>query len=260
MEQTKEIIIEKIEESLNRIAASCGVEVSNEIKPILLNNLAHHRVETYIENDLDQVEAYVELVAEKYSHWHNYINAIQNQRDPLAWEQLLPQLIEFAHAFFIRKGFDSSSNTDDYAQECAGNAATSLLKAQFPYDTDFEPWAHRIVQLNCLRYMRENMRKREIPAENLVELSEEFESADEEADVLKPLIDAELQEVIAAAIKHLSKARQDIIHWRYFDQLSFNEIAERMGKSLDAVYGLQFNALRELRKILLKTGIDFNEE
>jgi RNA polymerase sigma factor (sigma-70 family) len=260
MKLAEESIIAKIEESLSRLTAANGDQTGAEIKPILMNNLLHHRVETFIEDDLDRIDAYIALINEKYAHWHRYLYAVQIQRDHLVWNPLFPQLISFAYAFFIRKGFDASVNTHDYAQESATAAAEAILKAQFPYDTDFEPWAHRIVQIHCLRFMRDQMRKQEIPTDHLVELSDEIEAPTAEENDLQPLIDAELQAALAAAIGQLSPARQDVIRWRYFDQLSFTEIAERMGKSMDAVYGLQFNALHDLRKILLKTGITFNEE
>jgi RNA polymerase sigma factor, sigma-70 family len=259
MEQIEETINIKIEESLNHLAASKGKDISNELKPILLKNLSNGRAQTYIENNFAHLDEYLNLLFEKFNRWHNYIHKVQDQRDPLVWNQLFPQLITFAYAFFIRKGFDSGSNTYDYAQESATNAATALLNANFPYDIDFDPWAHRIVQIHCLRFMRDEMRKREIPADNLIELSDEIETNQDEQDALQPMLEAELQAAIAAALEQLPQARQDVIRWRYFDQLSYDEIASRMGKSLDAVYGLQFNALREMQKILSKNGIDFNE-
>ena len=254
---SNENIIAKIEESLSVLAVSYGDEIISQIKPILMHNLAHHRVEGFSEGDLSRIDSYVQIVIEKYMSLHNYLFALQVQRDSLAWTQLSKKLNKFAYQFFMHKNFESSAHTYQLAEECAIDAAGSILAAQFPYDIDFDRWARRIIQNHCLRFMRDETRKKEVPADKIVELNEETDYINN-SDLVQPLLEKELIDSMDRAIEGLSESRQEIIRWRYFEELSPAEIAERTGKSLNAVYGLQFNALRELRKIILQTGITLN--
>jgi DNA-directed RNA polymerase specialized sigma24 family protein len=46
---------------------------------------------------------------------------------------------------------------------------------------------------------------------------------------------------------------------RYYEELAPREIAIKTGKTLDAIYSLQFYAIQEIRKILVESGIVLNE-
>jgi RNA polymerase sigma factor (sigma-70 family) len=124
------------------------------------------------------------------------------------------------------------------------------MNANFPYDTSFDAWVVKIVQNKCLKYMSEEMEKRKIPADQQVELNEEMEIFDGSPDVLHQIEEVERHAAIEEALKQISTARREAIVLKYFDNLSSEDIAKQLGKSIDAVYCLQFNGLRDLRKIL----------
>ena len=249
----------KIEEFLSTLTHRYGEELISQVKPILANNLEHHRLDFYDGGDSLQLDEYIVTVINNYSLWHEFLFSVQIERDVTVWESLLKKLIHFAYQYFLHKNFDSSPYTHEIAEECATKAAEAILLAQFPYDSNFDAWARRIVQFKCLKFMSEEMQKRKIPADMQVEYDEELENSAETPDMLETLLEGELRSIIEAALKQIPESRRNVIIMRYFEELPPNEIAKKIGKSIDAVYSLHFNALQDLRKIFIKTGIILNE-
>lgn len=248
----------QLEESLAALTPLLGEDVVSQIRPILSKNLTLHRIEIFIEKDSSNLDDYIKLVAENFLRWHNYLEEIQTKRSSLVWNELYQNLISSAFHYFLHKNFDYSVNTHEFAEECASNAAVAILDAHFPYDTDFDAWVAKIVQNTCLKFMRTSLRKKEIPAEKIVDLDEKLENTLEGMGNHLQMQDEGLCQILMDAIAQLSQSRRQVIELKYFYEYPPNEIAKKIGKSIDAVYCLQFNALQDLRKILTKTGISIN--
>jgi RNA polymerase sigma factor (sigma-70 family) len=259
MNLPKEDISTQLQDSLAKIALQQSEEIISQVKPILLNNLAHKRLDYFLEVNPKQLDIYIQIVINNYALWHDYLFAVQIDRDFTVWQPLLIKLIRFSYQYLVRKNFDTSINTHEIAEECAIKAAEAILTAQFPYDISFDAWIRRIVQLKCLKFMSEELQKRKIPLEMQVVLDEETENMLETPDMLRTLQEEELRTAINEALDQIPEARREVIKLKYFEDLSPEAIAQRLGKSIDAIYCLQFNALKDLRKICRKTGISFNE-
>ena len=250
MESSYTLLQSEIEDSLTKVAMKQGEEIVNQIKPILMKNIGKKRLNVFLEGNPDYLEAYIQVIVENYRLYHSYIYSLQVARDNEVWKPLLDKIETISFAFFRRKNFDNSIQTHEIAKECTSKAAEAIMNANFPYDTSFDAWVVKIVQNKCLKYMAEEMEKRKIPADQQVELNEEMEIFDGSPDVLHQIEEVERHAVIEKALKQISKARRDAIVLKYFDNLSSEDIAKQLGKSIDAVYCLQFNGLRDLRKIL----------
>jgi RNA polymerase sigma factor (sigma-70 family) len=259
MNLPKDDIRTQLEDSLASLSLQKSEDIICQVKPILLSNLARKRLDYYLEANPSQLDLYIQNVIDNYSLWHDYLFAVQIERDFAVWEPLLKKLIRFAYQYLVHKNFDTCINTHEFAEECATKAAEAILTAQFPYDISFDAWIRRIVQLKCLKFMSEEMQKRKIPANMQVVLDEETENMLETPDMLQMLQEEELRAAIELALNQIPEARREVIILQYFENLSPTVIAQRLGKSTDAIYCLHFNALKDLRKIFLKTGINFNE-
>jgi RNA polymerase sigma-70 factor (ECF subfamily) len=55
---------------------------------------------------------------------------------------------------------------------------------------------------------------------------------------------------LRAAVLELPEVQRQVIIWRFIEGLSYDEIAEMLGKSGGAIRVIQFRALRQLREIL----------
>jgi RNA polymerase sigma factor (sigma-70 family) len=250
MESRNTLLQSEIEDSLATIAAQQGNEIVSRIKPILMNNITRKRLDAFLEGDPKYLGEYIQNIIQKYKLLHGYLHALQGDRDNEEWNLLSKKLSKYAYAFLRRKNFDASIQTHEIAEDCASRAAEAILNADFSYDTDFDAWVVKIVHNKCLKFMSEEMQKRKIPAQKQVELNEEIEIGDDKPDVLHQLEEEELRSNINNALTQISKGRREAIVLKYFEDLSPTEISERLGKSVDAVYCLQFNGLRDLRKIL----------
>ena len=253
-----EKIHHEIEEALKALSESRGDRLARQIRPILLANLDRGRVQTFIDGSLDRIPTYVEYVADLFGALNGLLHQLQSERREDAWEPLFERMQAWAYNFFLRKGFSRDDHTQEIAAECATEAALNLLTAYFPYDTDFDPWAHIIVQNMCRKFIDRAFRKSVIPEDRLVAMEENLVGTDDlllESQALQNASGDELKNALA----QLSNARRTVIQFIYFDELAPEEAAQKMGKSVGAVYNLQFHALRDLRKILSTIKDSLNE-
>lgn len=252
MNTTNEPANAEIEASLMLVAVRSGDEVASSIRSVLYINLKNGRVASFTENKPDRVQEYVLRVADHFIRWHDYLNKIQVEKDELVWEPLLGQLRQWTYSFFMRKGFDPVHTRAEIVHEQATEAAIQLLKANFPYDTEFEPWAFNIVKATCLKFMRTSMKKSVVPVSSIVELDDNSESWIEDQNPSSHPEDTrkEIYISLLAAINQLPPSRREIIIQKYFYELPSEKIAENTEKSVAAVYSLHFNAIENLRKIM----------
>jgi RNA polymerase sigma factor (sigma-70 family) len=245
MTSQREDIKLEIEKTLQLLEAEGRSQTAANIRLILHANLDRGRVENYIENDIKRVSEYAQRVVDQYAKLNPYIRSIQSDRSDDVWLPLFKQLQYWAYNFLLRKNFVPGLSTSIIAEECATASAMNMLDAYFPYDIDFEPWAHVIVINTCLHFFRDETKKSVIPPQNIVELDEKLSSLedinpgnrDDNGDLLQ-------------ALSRLSDARRQVIQLHYLDDLPLPEVAEVMGKSIGAIHSLHFNALQDLRKIL----------
>lgn len=247
-----------VEEALDALAESMGEGLVRQVKPILLANLDRGRLEAYTDGDPHRIRAYVWFVAQTFTSLNQYLHQLQSGRGREAWEPLFERMQTWAYNFFLRKGFNADEHTREIAIECADDAAINILKAHFPYDTEFDPWAHIIVQNACRKYIHNALKKSAVPDDKKVELEDDLTDPQ---DVLLEfgVLQKELGRELLEALNQLSAARRSVIQSIYFDELEPEEVARQMGKSVGAIYSLQFNALKDLRKILTTIRDNINE-
>ncbi len=109
------------------------------------------------------------------------------------------------------------------------------------FDTSmpFFPWFYRLLRNLCIDHLKHKNRTRAIPLENVHILAEEKE-------------DRELKETLWKGIEKLPFEQREIVILRYFQQLSYAEIAELLGKPLGTVMSSLFYAKKKLRELIGK--------
>lgn len=257
MSQETPDVQQMLEDALKALAEAPGTALARQISPILLANLDRGRIQAG-NGEAGSIRAYVKRVAENFVVLNPYLRQLQVEQSHEVWEPLYKRLQTWAYNFFLRKGFRPGENTREIALECASDAAVNLLNAYFPYDAEFDAWAYMIVQNACLKYIRKNLRKSTVPEGMKVDLDEELPDPDVpllEIGALQNEFGAEME----GALSQLSEARRAVIKFVFFDELEPEEIAQRMGRSVGAIYSLQFRGLQELRKILSAIRDNLNE-
>ncbi len=258
MNSDSEALLPALEAALQRLAQHQSDELAHQLRPILLTNLDRGRIQTFTAGRSDQIPAYLESVASNFTTLHTLIHQLQIERSPEAWTPLYERMQTWAYNFFLRKNFTAGDHTLELAAECAAEAAAALLTAYFPYDTDFDPWAHILVQNSCRKYIQKSLQKSVVPEDKKIELNDDLIDPPEPLPEWQTL-QKELGTQLDEAISQLPELRRAVIQMLYFDELEPAEIAQKLGKSLGAVYSLHFNALADLRKILSTTMDNLHE-
>lgn len=250
---------QELEKTLAALTRDQGEEFARQIKSIIITNMERGRLQTFTDGNPTRIQAYIWIIAQTYSRLKPFIHQLQIERDSTAWAPLYERMQTWAYNFFLKKNFRADDRTREIAIECATEAAATLLKSHFPYDTEFDPWAHVIVQNTCRKYIHRSLRKSVVPEDKKIKLDDEL--ADPHDHLLESSsLQKEAGQELLEALNQLSEARRTVIQLIYFEELSFEETARRMGKTVGAIYSLQFHALHELRKILGTNRDKHNEQ
>lgn len=137
---------------------------------------------------------------------------------------------------------------DDIFQETFIKAITTIRQGRYSETGKFTSWITRIAHNLIIDFYRQ-------------EKSENLQSADiEEIDILnrKELCDATIEDIIIAdqitndvkaLICELPELQQEVLRMRYYSNLSFKEIAEKTGVSINTALGRMRYAIINLRRI-----------
>jgi len=253
-----EAIKAEIEKSLDVLADQEDADFVKKVRSILLTNLDRGRIQKFIEGDINNIHAYVLRVADSYNSYSQLVNRLQNDKAHKEWKELLKKMRLWAFNFLIRNGYRVESATQDIAEECAVEAAIQILNAYFPFDVSFHSWARVIVQHTCLKYFRKKTKKSIVQDSMLVDIDALHNLLTDPTHSEREHLN-DIRSVLLEAISQLSDLRKQVIELTYFKGFSPKEAAEKMGKSIGAIYNLRFYALEDLRKILGQNRNSINE-
>jgi RNA polymerase sigma factor (sigma-70 family) len=117
-------------------------------------------------------------------------------------------------------------------------------RSQFDPDRDLEPWLARIAERVAIDILRREARRRH----------EGLETADpSHPDLISPPPSADRAYEVAEvrqAVETLPYHECEVIRLRYFERLTYPEIAERLGIPVGTVKSRSFSAHRRLAKLL----------
>lgn len=139
-------------------------------------------------------------------------------------------------AYYIALGFVRDPDTAMDISQMAFIKAYKNLK-RFDLERPFFPWFYRILRNLSLDHIKHVKRINEIPLEDVQILSDERE-------------DRDLKEALLKAIDELPLEQREIILLRYFEGLSYKEIAETVGKPIGTVMSSLHYSKRKLKNTL----------
>lgn len=154
--------------------------------------------------------------------------------------------------FHVRNQIVDKERYQDVAQE-----VTLLLWrniAQLRRPAAFRSWMHQIIRTACASHNRSLLKERESlstgDAEKTIELLP-IETTGEEGDPALLTVDTDDKRRLFAAITTLSPAYREAITLRYYDGLSYKEIADALDISVSAVGTNIKRGTEHLQKMLL---------
>jgi RNA polymerase sigma-70 factor (ECF subfamily) len=154
---------------------------------------------------------------------------------------------QIANIVYLTLG--SRDDADDVTQEVFIRAYRSI--ARFTFDAPFFSWLYRIAMNLCIDETRKRKIKRILSLDFLTE--EGIEDYREDKETLLPsdeFLREEDRIVVRQALRRLSEEHRKILVLREYEDYGYNEIAETLDISLEAVKSRLFRARSEMRKLL----------
>lgn len=153
--------------------------------------------------------------------------------------------------FMLLKMTNNSDDADDLTIEAFGKAFNKL--SQYTPDYAFSTWLFKIATNNCIDFIRK--RKKELLA---ISKNQDGEQNNEIAQSIpSPTLDPEEKfiekqkiKMMRAVVEKLKPHYRQLVEMRYFDELSYEEIAEELSLPLGTVKAQLFRAREFLYNIM----------
>ena len=239
-----------LEKGIQLLIQERGESYANHLSSILFTNFEKKRIDKWIDRQAKlSVEDYVQVVAKKYDEIGSYVSRIQIEKSEEEWTDLYLKLRKWAFNFFIKHGLPYGDSTSELADGCAADAAMKILTAWFPFDVDFDPWAHLLLLNVCRHEVRSYSRQSQVPDSAKVDLNDELDKTDVSFSP-DGRNDYDMRHTLIDAINQIStESWRQVLMLRYYHGLTQAEIAEELNKTPSAVYNLLFKANKALRKV-----------
>jgi RNA polymerase sigma-70 factor (ECF subfamily) len=137
---------------------------------------------------------------------------------------------------------------EDLFQEVFIKIIQTIRKGNYTEEGKFLPWASRIARNLCMDYFR----KQKATALKTMDVTSPAAKnyAYQDLNTLQILEQMQSAEIVHALIEQLPNEQKQVIQMRFYEDLSFKEIAEQTGCSINTALGRMRYALINLRKLI----------
>lgn len=160
------------------------------------------------------------------------------------------------YSFIYYKMMDTELANDIF-QDTFIKIIVTLKDGRYKEENKFILWAKRIAHNLIIDYFR--LRSKYIKVSEIVYQDEEFSIFDTikepEENIEDLLVSLQITEDLYKMLAMLPNNQQEVIKLRFFDNLSFKEIAEHTDTSINTTLGRVRYALINLRKIMDENNI-----
>jgi len=158
---------------------------------------------------------------------------------------------------FILSKVKNQALAEDIFQDAFFKVITSLKKGKYNEEGKFLPWVMRISHNLVIDHFRKQKR---IPIVGKSKMFEDFDIFDvidnKESTKEQDLIIDEQTQLLKNLIQTLPKNQKEVLIMRHYQDLSFKEIAEKTGVSINTALGRMRYALINVRKQMEEHSLD----
>ena len=147
---------------------------------------------------------------------------------------------------------------EDLLQETFIKAINTIRGGRYNEEGKFLPWISRIAHNLSIDHFRKAKRYPEIVSEDGSRLLNSMEFAEDSAEDKQMLKDTAAR--LRGFIKELPTEQKQVLIMRHFLKMSFQEIAERTGVSINTALGRMRYALINLRKKMIKNHLAYDKD
>ncbi len=172
----------------------------------------------------------------------NYIKGDEN-----ALSILINRHKQKIYSFIYSKVFDRDL-TEDVFQDTFIKVIRTLKLGKYNEEGKFLPWVMRIAHNLVIDHFRRNSRMPKF--DNTGDFNIFSVLSDSSLNAEKKLIKSQVEEDVRRLIKELPDEQKDVLTMRLYQDMSFKEISERTGVSINTALGRMRYALINLRKVI----------
>lgn len=167
--------------------------------------------------------------------------------DERALEVLIKRHRKRLYSFIYSKVSDREI-TEDLFQDTFVKVIRTLKMGRYNEEGKFYPWVSRIAHNLIVDYFRKSFK---MPKYDMAEEHEVFENLQEDAlNAERKLIQEQIDTDLKELIRLLPEDQQTVLFMRMYREMSFKEIADNTGVSINTALGRMRYALINLRKII----------
>ena len=154
---------------------------------------------------------------------------------------------------FIYSKVGDRELTEDIFQDTFMKVIRTLKRGAYNEEGKFLPWVMRIAHNLVIDHFRKNNR---MPTYNATESFNIFSMmGDERLNAEKQLIKDQIDSDLIRMIKELPEDQQEVLEMRIYKDMSFKEISDNTGVSINTALGRMRYALINLRKLVEANSI-----
>ncbi|MFV8225709.1 RNA polymerase sigma factor [Christiangramia aquimixticola] len=177
----------------------------------------------------------------------NYLNGEEN-----ALGILINRHQHRIYSFVYTKVYDRDV-AEDIFQDTFIKVIRTLKRGKYNEEGKFLPWVMRIAHNLVIDHFRKN--KRMPKFDNSGDFNIFSVLSDGDLNIEKQLIKDQIESDVQELIKELPEDQLEVLTMRIYKDMSFKEISERTGVSINTALGRMRYALINLRKIIEKRNL-----
>lgn len=156
------------------------------------------------------------------------------------------------YSFIYSKVFDKDV-AEDIFQDTFIKVIRTLKKGAYNEEGKFLPWVMRISHNLVIDHFRKNKRMPKFESSGDFNIFSVI--SDSRLDAEKQLIKDQIESDVQQLIKELPEDQLEVLVMRIYKDMSFKEISERTGVSINTALGRMRYALINLRKVIEKHNL-----
>ena len=177
----------------------------------------------------------------------HYINGDEN-----ALSILIQRHKQKIYSFIYSKVYDRDI-TEDVFQDTFIKVIRTLKRGKYNEEGKFLPWVMRIAHNLVIDHFRKNSRMPKF--DNTGEFSIFSVLSDSSLNAEKSLIKDQVESDVRRIIEELPEDQKQVLVMRMYQDMSFKEISERTGVSINTALGRMRYALINMRKVIDQNNI-----
>ncbi|HIK63274.1 MAG TPA: sigma-70 family RNA polymerase sigma factor [Flavobacteriales bacterium] len=179
--------------------------------------------------------------------------ALYLKGDSKSFEALIQKHKNKIYAFILSK-IRSRDLAEDIFQDTFIKVINSLQKGKYNEEGKFLPWVMRIANNLVIDYFRKSKKMRTIAPTDNFDIFDILQ--DGEKNIEDNLVNNQIHKDLRKLIEHLPEDQKEVLKMRYYAELSFKEISESTGVSINTALGRMRYALINLRKLIDSHQVD----